>query len=826
MSSRRGATWSASDPRMVVTPDAARNLGIRLVGADVIYFPVRHHSPACAWQLRRLIERCPPSAVLVEGPRNFTPLIPLLTHPDARLPLAIYTYSVSNTPGVDGAARRAAYYPFCDYSPELVALREAGDRAIPSRFIDLNYSEQCNVEASPDDVEAASLLDERHFSRSRYLQELAARQGCRDHDELWEHLFEVRVTDRSVADHIAGVATYCHLARVDCSLDELQRDGTLQREAEMAWHVQQALAARTDGAGPILVVLGGFHAVVMPSIVASSVPRPQVGTSSVTDESSALIRYSYDRLDRLNGYSAGMTSPAWHQRVWESLPAASRNAFDSVSARRDLTLAVLGEIADELREKHDVRIPVSTLQGAYEHALRLAALRNRPAPAREDLLDAVTSCFVKGDADSEGLLIRAVTGRLLTGKSLGRVPPGAGTPPLVRDFDYRARRQRLKIDDSARRRAVLDIYRRPDHRATSRLLHGLRFLGVPLGIRTAGPDFVAGTGLDRLQEHWDYTYSAATEAALVEASVYGNTVPLAVATRYLARLDEFESASETHDAGVASSLLVQALVLGLHDHVARSIGIVTQAIASDANFVAVARAAGSLGLVWEAREPLEARDAPAVRDVMRASYDRAIFLGATAADGSGDGGEVIDGLMRLRELIMSNAGADLDGNLFWSMVRELQGARASVLIRGAATGLGYGAGRLSDAELASAVAGHLDGMLGAADAVAFLRGLLTTAREVAWQQPALLEVVNGLLGRWDHSQFVAVLPELRLAFAELTPKETDRVADAVAGLHGKSDLGRLVRHDISAQQVQAHLLASEAVIDTLRADGLDRWLRP
>ena len=60
--------------------------------------------------------------------------------------------------------------------------------------------------------------------------------------------------------------------------------------------------------------------------------------------------------------------------------------------------------------------------------------------------------------------------------------------------------------------------------------------------------------------------------------------------------------------------------------------------------------------------------------------------------------------------------------------------------------------------------------------MAFLRGLLQTAREAAWQQPALLGVLDKLLREWDEEAFVASLPELRLAFAEMTPKETDRIA--------------------------------------------------
>ena len=47
--------------------------------APVVFFPVRHHSPACARQVDRLIRAIRPDAVLIEGPRDATHLIPLLT---------------------------------------------------------------------------------------------------------------------------------------------------------------------------------------------------------------------------------------------------------------------------------------------------------------------------------------------------------------------------------------------------------------------------------------------------------------------------------------------------------------------------------------------------------------------------------------------------------------------------------------------------------------------------------------------------------------------------------------------------------------------------
>src|SRR5215207_9243924 len=89
----------------------------------VVYFPVRHHSPACAWHVGRLVREVRPDAVLIEGPRDATHLIPLLTHGKTKLPVAIYTTYVERAGADAPPSRHAAYYPMCDYSPELAAVR-------------------------------------------------------------------------------------------------------------------------------------------------------------------------------------------------------------------------------------------------------------------------------------------------------------------------------------------------------------------------------------------------------------------------------------------------------------------------------------------------------------------------------------------------------------------------------------------------------------------------------------------------------------------------------------------------------------------------------
>src|SRR5262249_28581588 len=115
------------------------------------------HSPACAWHVGRLIRELRPASVLIEGPRDATPLIPFLTHKDTRLPVAVYTTCVRR--GEGGLPHRhAAYYPLCDYSPELEAIRAAAEVGAEARFIDLTFPEMVRAEHGRQEKGARSLL--------------------------------------------------------------------------------------------------------------------------------------------------------------------------------------------------------------------------------------------------------------------------------------------------------------------------------------------------------------------------------------------------------------------------------------------------------------------------------------------------------------------------------------------------------------------------------------------------------------------------------------------------------------------------------------------
>jgi hypothetical protein len=154
-------------------------------------------------------------------------------------------------------------------------------------------------------------------------------------------------------------------------------------------------------------------------------------------------------------------------------------------------------------------------------------------------------------------------------------------------------------------------------------------------------------------------------------------------------------------------------------------------------------------------------------------------------------------------------------------------AKAAALLAGGAAGILHGAGQMPEAELLRALAGFIgSAAVEPGNQMAFLTGLLRACRELAWRQPALTEAVEKLLAAWSEDEFIERLPHLRLAFAGLTPRETDQVAEVVAALHDGEKIGTLYRPEMSEGEMLAALRMDSAVKKALAQDGLADWLQP
>lgn len=810
----------------VKKPSADKDLArfLQTLGeSKVTFFPVRHHSPACAWHLRELIQREKFASILIEGADDITNLIDFILDEKTRAPFAVYTTYIAEKREDNSLPDRfSAYYPFCDYSPELVALREGKKAGATLKFIDLTFPEQITHEAADahGEQQPRSLLDESYLQHSDYLTALAKKCGARDHHELWDTLFEANFWQISTAEFINRVAAYCFLARYHYSQETLERDGTLAREQAMAAAICEE---QKSGAEKILIVTGGFHTAVLPVLVEKKPTRPKRLQTTEKTAQTVMLRYSFDQLDSLNGYAAGMPSPHFYQQFWESL---DKSATPEAASKETVT-QILVEVGRMTRAK-DLQNQLSTADeiAALAQTLRLAEFRGHAGfPTREDLLDGVRSCFVKGAMDGEGAILMQIVLQTLAGNAIGDIPANVGVPPLVEDFRRRCAQQKLNIADSTPKKLSLDLYRQENHRRTSRFLHGLSLLGVYFATATASPDFSRGLRLELRHEQWEYRWTPLTESRLVENSVYGATVEEAVLARLQEKIAHLETEGKANSASEAVKILILACQVGLQQHVGEKLaGLIESKIAADAWFASLAEAVSQLRLLWNAREPLAASSLAAIPELLKTAYARACFLLPNIVNApENEFQETVESLCVLRELLAGENAEYFDAEIYYEAVENAVKANACPpLLAGACYGLLLNGGRFSPAETLRQTEANL--LSADKKSVSFLSGLLRTAREIAWTQTEFLELLDRYLRGWTENEFLQILPEMRLAFSYLTPRETDRVAQSVAQIYDEKSVGKTFFGNISQEDLLFGLEVNRLTIEALEHDGLAHWV--
>ena len=901
---RTDAVWELAPERLRAAADAVG----RLRDERGIHFaPVRHHSPACAVAVRAAIEELRPAAVLIEGPEEFTRLIPDLLHEETRPPIAVLSLGGSGSGAGGGSQGRAAeeepggagFYPLASFSPEWVALRAGQAVGAELAFIDRSFGERSAAEralsgpaapgregvgeggiengegsgtARPDPF-ARTLMSERYLAHSEAIAVLARRLGCRDHDEVWDQLFEARESAeladwRTVFD---DVFAWSALARLDYEDGVLAGDGSLDREARMAARIAETadrlaadhLSAGTTGGttGPVLVVTGAFHTLALVEALSGAQEgsavrdrQPEGGFGPMAQGEAWLVRYDHERLDGLRGYGAGMPSPGYYERLY----AAHLRELESASApagpvgARALATEILVDVARGAADRgHGVSLP--QVSAAAESAVRLADLRERSFACRTDLLDAMRSCYVQDDGGVGGpgeperplgLAIAEVFG----GRSLGDVPPGSASPPLVRDVRDRVRAVRLVVDDSMPRTTRLDARRTASHRAKRQVLALLDFVGAGFGQLVSGPDHVAGRGLGLITEEWQYCWTPLVEARLVEMVHLGATLE-AVA---VARLYEAEARLAGTGTGAAAGavtgtgagaasvdalarLVAQTLVIGMGSHLPRIVSLLRTTLDTDRDLSSVVAGARRLLGLWHARVELGAEEhAPELLDLVSHALATAAYLvsdlGRTRAE---DEDAAIGTLIDLRSLLRDAAAAGdsdrggTDGENRTAVVRELARLRdergTSPAVAGALLALGFTDGEVPDDVLVTRVRGALTAGADPGTAVRFLGGVMRAAPDLILHTPEMFDAVDDALRALQGDAFLAVLPDLRRAFTWLRPTETHRLAKRVAERTGARVDQVDVRVALSEEDLAAGLALDHELAAVLERDGLAHW---
>jgi Family of unknown function (DUF5682) len=586
--------------------------------APAVFFPVRHHSPACARLVRELAHRIKPAAILIEGPSDFNPQIAELNLPH-ELPIAIYSFA-----NLGEGVRRGAFYPYCVYSPEWQALQVAQELGIPAQFIDLPWA----------DIAAAALSSHRYadteLRQSRYVSQLCETLGIEGLDNLWDQLFEID-PHLSLETYLERCHQFCFHCRI---LDGCGSHSDLQRETFMAEQIQQAMRRY---AGSILVVTGGFHSYPLfarvfnhpfeepfpaPETVQQliqqagiQVPFPEPPPMSEPG-GIALTPFTYDRLDSLTGYDAGMPSPGFYHQVW------CDRAADSATPRPEpmpIYRRLLAQVAVDLRQRKQ-QISAADLIAVETTAKGLAALRSHTEVWRQDLVDGIIAALIKEELTPHTAhpFLGAVYD-VFRGSARGRLAVGTSVPPLVADIKQQLNTHGLTPQNYAQA-VKLNLHEAQNLRR-SQILHQLRVLEISGYDRVGGTDFATRQDLAYFWEEWAIRWSPAHEGSCIEAAIYGSTLAEAAENRVLELAAKVERQAET-----AALLLLDTAFMGLRHLAAPLYQRLLALIRSDSDFFMVTAALGHLLYLYRYDEVLGTSGSQEIGQLLQETFNRSLWL--------------------------------------------------------------------------------------------------------------------------------------------------------------------------------------------------------
>jgi hypothetical protein len=691
--------------------------------------------------VRDTIAEMRPAAVLIEGPADFNERIGelFLGH---RPPIAIYSYVAWQNGG-----RQGAYYPMCDYSPEWQALMAAKACGAAVRFIDLPFATLAR-----EDRRTHRYADDR-LRGSDYVNAVCKALDVESFDDAWDLIAE-QDSELTAEQILSRVDDYCRCLR-EADGDAV-RGYDHRRERFMAAHIRAAVAE--FGRDRVLAVTGGYHTSGLAALLATDDPDADTAIAwpeDMAERGIAITPYSYERLDSLTGYDAGMPSPGFYHEAWL--------AADGKAVHAPLMEAVI-------RRLRDLKQAASTadLIGIEACAQALAALRGHRRVWRRDLTDAITAALVKDDVHLAHPFILAMQ-EVLRGGERGRLAGNAPLPPLVRDIQARLTAARLVPDKHPVERKL--ALATPADADLSRLLHRLRVLAIPGFERIAGVDFARRADLISLTETWRVCWAPEQDAQMIEASRYGSALGEAVA----ARLHEAAQAVERSAAAVAL-LLLDSVLAGVMTMADALRGRAADVIHQDGDLASVAAAMDHLLYLFAWDDALGARGSIETGALLKEAFERAAWLLESGSPAETSASEV-DAVRLTRDVFeRAEEPMQLDRAAFAAVLARVQAdVERSPAQRGAC------AGALWSLHCADPQDIRRDLLLFAAPEQLgdFLTGLFALAREEAQRDGDLLAAIHAVVTAWNDDSFLAALPSLRLAFMYFTAREKVHLAHSI-----------------------------------------------
>jgi len=709
----------------------------RLNGFEALnIFGVRHLSPASAHHLLAYLDRLRPKCVLVEGPGDFSELLPQIADIRVKPPIALLSYTVQ--PPVD-----TVLCPFSAYSPEYQAILWAFDNKSEVRFIDLPTS--AIIRRGEEELYAGAV-------------EMAGGPDY-DYETFWERHFE---HCPNLEDFIGKISAFAHSTRTDPE-DLRWADYNRLREACMKRCIASALGEFKPA--EIVVVVGAYHVKGLLDGALPPLDDGEFGALPSAEVQTTLMPYSYYRLSSRSGYGAGNGAPAYFQLMWECLKSGDMERL------APLYLSSVGFFS---REAGNYNSTASTIE-ALRLSKSLASMHGGIYPTLRDLRDSAVCLFGAGELSA----VAEFLARVEVGVSIGELPEGIGRTPVQDDMGRQLKRLKLeKYRSAVAQDLALDLrenrsVQNPEAAALdlnrSVFFNRLRLLGV-------GFAEFRGEGPSSWGEHWILRWSPENEIELVESNLKGETIERAAA---FVLKERFGAADGILDI---AKLLRQAYLCCLLSETANGLSRLQALCVESENFAEAADTAYEISNIIKYRDVRNIDTAPLI-PVLQQVFLRAALVMYDGAACDDEASNAHIGAMDALHTVANEQAEYINDGLWLEKLRELSDSDSrNAKISGAAASILIERGELSDEDFKIGLSRRLSYGVPGDIAALWFEGLSARNRYVLLSRVSVWKQLDDYLDALDPEGFRRALVFLRRAFSSFEPDEKNSIADILAGL--------------------------------------------
>ena len=768
--------------------------------SDVIYYPVRHHSPACSYHLIKTAEEYKPEAILIEGAADADFLIPYLCDEKTVPPVCIY-YSYDDKKGIidDSREKYRAYYPFLEYSPEMTALKIAEKHGTEVHFIDIPYADML-VNSGKRKLQLDFGKDD--YENERYYTEIVAGENnCRNFSEFWESRFEIPAAEKSTYEFVRGVTALGFYMRQCGHDDESEYMQNAQREKYMAGNIAEYRKKYSK----ILVVAGAYH---IAGLLSPENKLPRFKKCDSSAKALYLMPYSFLEADSKSGYGAGIPFPAFYQKIWENLyKNHSENAYN------ETILEYIVKTARYTRKKQPVSVPDEI--NAMVMAESLANLRDKSSAGVYELTDAVRSTFVKGDINISASFELDFLYRQLTGMGMGSVAADESIiPPVIEEFHMLCRKYRIKTNSIAYQDITLETVKKQSHYEKSCFLHRMEFLNTGFCKMLSGADYVNNKDRNLIREQWRCRYSTSVETALTDLSVFGASI-----SQICSALAEKQFSSNM-TAMELGKLMIHIHIMGMNHIYDEKSDVIRSVILSDSSFTSICDFMLKLRSLAVMQKLRNGSIADFISEYLKLSFERAVLLLDKIKSADDDiQDEVCRDIKMLYSMSLEYEKLCPCGMLCGELEKIAESPECKPQIYGLSEAVLFKAGRRSTQGYGIIINSYLE-TAESDEAALFLCGMFMAGRDIIFTDSKLLGQIDRIVSSMSHDEFMAMLPQLRYAFTNFIPAETERISSMIAESYNMSSDEFSGSCKYSVEETAAAVNADRKAADNLKKWGL------